>query len=247
MGSWPLLVTLASAVPAAAATFSLTPTDDAFVWSRTAGGEADLNFGSDPQLLAWANFSVSDPYAARSYLRFDLSGLPAGEVVTGATLTLFQFNGGGFNAGIDVHRVADDTWHEGTITWNNRPLPFPDASNRIAQNASLDGFARGAVSFDLLADGVWDPSLDVADGALSLLVKVIGNDVGTQRVHNFCSKDAGSSDCLLAGEAGPVTGRGPVLTITTAVPEPSSALLIATGAALIAAARRRPRPAPRLR
>lgn len=229
------------AEPARADTLLLLhPTDDALVLS--APELVDQNYGQDQQIIAWANYPV---YGARSYLRFDLSGIPNGETVTFARLNLFQFNGGGFASGVDVFRVAADTWSESLITWNNQPVLVPAANDLIAQNPTLTGAERGWVSFDLLASGQWNPPMDLAPGddALSLIVRTSQGEVGTQRAHNFCSKESsGGTLCVLVGEAGPPRGREPQLIIGT--PEPARGALIAAGIlALVVAARRNRRSA----
>jgi hypothetical protein len=203
----------------------LRPIDDSFVVSELS--LVGQNYGSDPQLVVWANYPV---FGARSYLKFDLSAIPTGEVVTFARLNFFQYLGGGYASGVDVFRVADDTWSEGTLTWNNQPVLVPEASDLIAQDPSLTGYKRGWISFDLLANGEWNPSVDLApsDGKLSLIARITGGEVNTQRAHNLCSSEAAAFDCLVLGESGPVYGRAPQLVIGT--PEPTIAALLGAGA-----------------
>lgn len=198
----------------------------------------DQNYGADPQILVWANYPV---YGARSYVEFDLSALPTGETVTFARLNVFQFLGGGYASGVDVFRVADDGWSEATLTWNDQPVLYPDAADLIAQNPSLTGYERGWVSFDLLANGRWNPAIDLEPGdrKLSLILRITGGEVNTQRAHSLCSKDAGPFDCLILGESGPVHGRAPQLVIGT--PEPDEAAALAAGLAALGLAWRRSR------
>lgn len=224
-----LACTLLSSSPVLADTLVLLhPSDDALVASDAT--YVDQNFGSDPQILAWANYPV---FGARSYLAFDVSNIPTGETVTFARLNLFQFLGGGYSSGVDLFRVADDAWDEATLTWNNQPVPVPEASDLIAQDLLLNGSERRWVSFDLLSSGAWNPAVDITpgDGRLSLILRITGGEVVTQRAHSFCSKDAGAFDCLLPGETGPTAGRAPQLVIGT--PEPSRAALLAAGVALL--------------
>ena len=168
-----LMGALLSGAPAVADSILLLhPTEDALVVSDPQ--LVDQNYGADPQLLAWANYPS---FGARSYLKFDLAGLPA-EPVTFARLNLFQFMGGGFSFGVDVFRVADDGWSESTLTWNHQPVLYPAASDLISQSP-LTGAERGWVSFDLLANGLWDASVDQApgDGRITLIVRVSGGEV----------------------------------------------------------------------
>lgn len=213
----------------------LRPIDDSHVVSEASW--VDQNFNADPQLVVWANYPI---FGARSYLKFDLSGIPEGEVVSFARLNLFQFNGGGFANGVDVFRTANDGWSETTLTWNNQPLLFPAASDLIAQDLALTGYARGWISFDLLESGAWDPATDLAptDGNLSLILRIPGGETSTQRAHTFCSSAASSADCLLPGESGPAFGRAPQLVIGTPEPGLGASIRAGLGALALAAAGR---------
>lgn len=218
----------------------LRPIADAYVISDP--NLLDTNFGADFQIIAWANYPY---FGGRSYVAFDLSGIPAGETVTWARLNLFQWNGGGYASGIDLFRVEDDAWDEDTITWNNQPLLSPTLDELIAQDPTLVGYARGWVSFDLLELGVWDPAVDLTagDGKLTLIVRITGGELNTQRSHNFCSREGDALDCLIAGEPGPGPGRAPQLVIGT--PEPEAAATLGAGLATLAAlAARRTRRDP---
>jgi hypothetical protein len=224
-------VTLLSSVARSDSLQLLRPIDDSLVVSEAT--LVDQNYGADPQLVVWANYPV---FGARSYLKFDLSGIPAGEVVTFARLNLFQFNGGGFASGVDVFRVADDSWSEATITWNNQPVLVPADPDLIAWDPALTGYARGWISFDLLANGQWDPSVDFepGDGQVSVILRITGGEVNTQRAHNLCSSEASGFDCLLLSDVGPYPGRAPQLVIGT--PEPQLAAMIGLGAVALALA-----------
>lgn len=71
-----------------------------------------------------ASYGWQDAYR-RSYLKFDLtaSGIAS---VTSATLKLkvSSLETGGIN-NLVAMKLADDTWSESTITWNNKPVPNP--------------------------------------------------------------------------------------------------------------------------
>jgi len=80
----------------------------------TAAGSADTNFGSAILLGVAPN--------AASYVRFDLSGVPAGASVSKALLRLYVdavTAAGSF----DVYEV-DRAWSENTLTFNTQPLPL---------------------------------------------------------------------------------------------------------------------------
>lgn len=55
-----------------------------------------------------------------AYLKFDVSGVPAGDTVTSATLTLHGLTSGA-GGNLTVNDSNSDNWAENGITWNNRP------------------------------------------------------------------------------------------------------------------------------
>ncbi|MDF3058340.1 MAG: glucan 1,3-beta-glucosidase [Rariglobus sp.] len=71
-----------------------------------------------------ASYGWRDAYR-RSYLKFDLTGVNLASV-TSATLklTVSSLETGGIN-NLVFMKLADDTWSESTITWNNKPVPDP--------------------------------------------------------------------------------------------------------------------------
>jgi hypothetical protein len=112
---------LAAAPGGLAANITLTPEADTFVRA------------SDPAVAHGLETSFDVHGGASSYncgtgpavglLRFDLSSIPAGATITGATLQLTSFTGFAFD-GDPVHHasfIPDDSWAEGSVTWNTRP------------------------------------------------------------------------------------------------------------------------------
>jgi hypothetical protein len=70
------------------------------------------------------NLSITNPnenYERRSFLRFDLSGIPDASAITAATLTMKTRLDNETVGNVNVAAVADDAWDETTITWNNQP------------------------------------------------------------------------------------------------------------------------------
>lgn len=125
-----------------------------FISNCSAGStEANLvnsNFGNDNNMrvMTWTYNSVPNcgpsgsTGTTRSFLRFDqLSSLPAGAVVTNATLRLFGVNstdvpgntGNTASNSIQIGRVQS-AWSETGMTWNNQP--GVDYSNNIVVPAS---------------------------------------------------------------------------------------------------------------
>ncbi len=93
----------------------LTPEADAYV---RGGDGANQNFGSSSELQVKTD-PAQERFTRKSYLRFDLSSLSEAPASVLLRLKLDSSTGSG-----DIHTahaVADDTWSESGITWNNRP------------------------------------------------------------------------------------------------------------------------------
>ncbi len=119
--------------PAAASTvqppISLTAIADTFVSQQ----EPTRNFGSAGYLDTYGGTQSTctvtpdrpSGFTAPAYglLKFDLSSIPAGAVVTGARVRLVSRAGYAQNGDQNHHliRLADTTWNESTVTWDTRP------------------------------------------------------------------------------------------------------------------------------
>ncbi|WP_245610465.1 CBM96 family carbohydrate-binding protein [Thermococcus celericrescens] len=96
----------------------MSPTDDAYVNDAS----PDTNYGTESRLYVGTYYSDGSNY--RSYLKFDLSGLPEGAVITSARLYVYTYYGAyGTPVNISVCSVDDDSWSETSITWNTKPNP----------------------------------------------------------------------------------------------------------------------------
>jgi subtilisin family serine protease len=100
-------------VAGGATTVTLTPVADAHVRD---GSSADTNFGTAASMEQ--KFSTVAGNHRRTFVRFSLTGV--GSTVTSATLRLF---GNSVTSAklVGVYAVANVTWGETTITWNNAP------------------------------------------------------------------------------------------------------------------------------
>ena len=101
-------------------TVTLTPIDDATVDELN----PSTNYGSDPTLEVTAESRPGDHF---TFLKFDLSSLPAGAVVRGVRLSAQAFEGyaWGGNGSVYTRHVTDDSWDESTLTWDNMPAAEP--------------------------------------------------------------------------------------------------------------------------
>ncbi len=92
----------------ASASLTITPEADSYVHASY----PDTNYGSSVQLRVDGSPDV------RSFLRFTVSGLN-GQTITQATLQIYANTSG--SAGLTALTVADNSWGETTITYNNMP------------------------------------------------------------------------------------------------------------------------------
>ena len=193
-----------------AATYSLNPTADAYVEVY----QPDTNFGSSTRLATNATFGGGA--IQNTFLRFDLSAIPAGETIKGATLNLYQVTGVGVGLNpVTAYRVGDDSWTESTITWNNQP------SAGLFLGSNTDGaLYQGWAQWDLFSSGNWNATADQIDGFLSL---VLFEGPSGNNARQYCSKESDLSSCSALGATGI-----PFLEITT-IPLPAAAWLFGSG------------------
>src|SRR4051794_2171783 len=135
----------AAAAPAAgAATTTFAPVADSYVGSDT----PTTNYGTNVKLRADGSPVV------RSYLRFDVAGLPGS--VTKATLRIF--NNTALPGGYSAYGVGSNSWAETTINWSNAPplAVGPTASSGAVAESSTIALdvtplvkGNGSVSFAL--------------------------------------------------------------------------------------------------
>jgi hypothetical protein len=195
---------------AQAATYTLTPTADAYVEVF----QPDTNFGSSSRLATNATFGGGA--IQFTYLMFDLGAIPAGETITGATLNLYQVEGVGVGMNpVNASRVDDDSWNEMSITWNNKP----DAGYLLGTNT--DGaLYQGWAQWDILSTGNWDAVADQTDGLLSIM---LAEGPSGNNARQYCSKESDLDSCSALGATGI-----PFLEITT-VPLPAAVWLFGFG------------------
>ena len=119
-----LIVCAASLVPAHVAlaeSITLTPEADTFVRASTPTTAQGLKTSFDVHGGASSYGCGTGPSVG--LLRFDLSSIPAGATITGATLRLTSFTGFAFDGDPDHYAsfIPDDSWAESAVTWSTRP------------------------------------------------------------------------------------------------------------------------------
>ena len=123
------ILLILTGAPAQAQTLTFGAIADAYVSKRT----ATSNFGTASTLR------VRDANV-KSYLKFQISGIPADQFVDTATVRLFSSTGDKCplaGIGTDLYGSASDAWTETGITYNNSP---GKTGTRLATS---DGFAPG--------------------------------------------------------------------------------------------------------
>jgi Putative Ig domain len=109
-GAFAGIASATTEIPISAAQVTLFPVADSYVKQQGSGNE---NFGLQTSLLTTSKSNQN----MQAYLRFDLSGI---NTVESATLQLYR-TAKTTNTSALVHAVANDSWTETGITWNNKP------------------------------------------------------------------------------------------------------------------------------
>lgn len=110
-------------------TINVSPAKDAMVKAAA----ASTNFGTSNQLQV----SAQSGFQKEAFLQFNVSGIPSGATITGATLLVAsQTTGSGRT--INAKAVANTSWSETGITWNNRPSMGATLSSDSSHTAGVD-------------------------------------------------------------------------------------------------------------
>lgn len=91
-------------------------------------GAPRFNIQNQSDIADWMCFS-------KYYVTFPLDAIPPGKAVISATLSLHEFGNSGqpssaYPSLIQVMTIGQD-WNEGTLTWNNAPLPSENVSQAV--------------------------------------------------------------------------------------------------------------------
>lgn len=156
-----------------AATYNVIANRDAHLRSSPSGN----NYGTITDLQALTGGNTRRPI-----MGFTLPAIPAGEMITSATIRLYVTQANNNNT-VNLHRVTD-TWTEGTVTWANTSADF----NATAE-ATVSGISNGGVyvSFPVtaLVNG-WHNATFANEGVM--LLGASGADVA------FASRETGTAN-----------------------------------------------------
>jgi len=169
------------------------------------------NFGTDTKLKAQSGIQ-------RSYLTFDV-GTITGTVVS-ATLKVTA--GSASSTGFEVRGVADTSWGEQSITWNNSPAPAATVTRssgaiKLNQAVSLDVTplvtSGGLVSMALTTPSsttVWVDSREASASVAPQLVVVTESDVQPANVSPPSISGLTQDGEILTADPGTWTGTDPI-------------------------------------
>jgi hypothetical protein len=199
------LAVLMAAV-ATAEVLTLQPVDDAYI--SNSGPEADTTYNT-------ANLEQFGYYGSikRPLLKFDLSSIPDGVTVVSAQLTLALpgIYGGDLHYS-SVWRMPNDSWTEGTVTWNSY------AQTGAVSVAILPGISQiGDRTWNIrLAD--WAYAEDLLDNAVTFMTRWddsggLYETDGYYKANSYSSKEGTSAPRLTIAYT-PDTSASPRLTIT---------------------------------
>ena len=178
-------ITLTATAGANAPTRTPAPVADAQVSS----GKATTNSGASTNMFIQS--SATDSFGnERAFLRFDLSTLPPGSVITSARLEMFCWKATGPSLATEADAVASDSWLESAITWNNQPaLGATLATTTLAQGNINVWYDWDVTSY---VQGEW-----AGDKLVSLAVKAATESSATTASYAFDAKEFGSNTPVL--------------------------------------------------
>ncbi|MGE5550421.1 MAG: DNRLRE domain-containing protein [Bacteroidota bacterium] len=184
-----------------AATYSLSPTADAYV---RGGASAALNFGTATNLEV--KNGSGDENDRWTYVKFSLSGVTG--AISSATLKLYVNNlGNGMPAPADIHSVTTDSWTETGLTWNNRPAPVTLLGSKSI--TALGWITQNVTSF-VTAEYSGDKTVTFA---------IRDDDPSAAKIVRFDAKEAANAPVLEVITSGDVTP--PPIPTPTPTPTPT--------------------------
>lgn len=169
--------------PTTGTTTTLTTTKDAYIRN---GDYAATAYGStDPSILSTKlNTATTTGYDRQTYIGFDLSNISG--TITSAVLKVYGHleDNRSANIPIGVFSVANTSWTETGLTWNNKPAT---SSSALTTVTITDSIAR-YYSWDITAY----INSEKAAGRNAISLALINSSISTPRIV-FNSKETGSN------------------------------------------------------
>jgi hypothetical protein len=150
------------------------------------GSDSNTNFNGSTSLIVKHVSGTNTGFERRTFLKFDLTGISKTGNISSARLQLFGNSGS--TANIAAYSVADTTWTEPVIDWNNQP-----ALGSVINTTSV-GTASQYWTWDVTS---WIQS-QVASGATQASIALVMTTTITSGAGAaFNSKEAGTDPPLL--------------------------------------------------
>lgn len=127
-----LILSVLPAPPAWSATITIQPSSGDSYLDEDRGGSS---YGSNSTMFVQSRSGGRD---RRSLVKFDLSAIPAGSQITGATLKLFMTAAPSATRTYNVHRVTR-SWVEADVSWD-------EASNNVSWTTAGGDYSAGATA-----------------------------------------------------------------------------------------------------
>ncbi|MGA2001521.1 MAG: DNRLRE domain-containing protein, partial [Terriglobales bacterium] len=188
-------------------------TDDAFVTQTS----ADNNFGNQNSLALQAGAQPT-----YSYMKFNLSQVPASSTVTKATLRLFV-TAATTPGAFDI-RLANGLWSESVLTWNNQPgsgpgslvvggsctSPIPATADPTHPQCITAGQVNGYVIIDITSQvQAWITTPASNYGIVLVPTSGYSTSVAFDSKESAATSHDPTLDIILAGAQGPAGSTGP--------------------------------------
>jgi uncharacterized repeat protein (TIGR01451 family) len=136
---------------------------DADTWVTKAF--SDQNYGTELTMDVQSGVPVPGKNG-RSFVRFDITGIPAGTILYNATLRLEATEVPSATRTYDVHLVTDN-WSETTVNWNNQPAVAAGATDSDTTPSSVNQTMEWGVRDDVQSwlDGAANNGWRISDAA----------------------------------------------------------------------------------
>jgi hypothetical protein len=215
------VVLLASVLVAAfpgssrAGSYIFYPTDDSYVIDYLPNASNQATSGTvqaKAERVGYPSTWVGDPEIQRIYIKFDLTSIPVGEIVTNGILNLLEYSIDPNNVELDMYATPTN-WTETTLTWNNQP-----------------GFGSKITSF-ITTRKTWArialPALALADPLISFGLKLTDETIDTGDGDIYYFREASYYSKQFSDQT-----KRPYLAVETSIaviPLPGAAWLLFTG------------------
>ncbi|MHC5082368.1 MAG: DNRLRE domain-containing protein [Planctomycetota bacterium] len=196
-------------------TASFRAIDDAYVDSvdttASTGGESFLY--TQGLFNATLNERAGIPIDSvqRTFLKFDISSIPAGSTIESGFFGIYLNDSyaGAANASLELYYVADDSWNETDINWNNsQAMASSGELVRIAQPVTTNGYYEWNLLSGIGND--LDLAADLADDGLVTMMLKTQFEGANSSAEFFSDEHFNNRPYLDIGYTNPVPAPGAI-------------------------------------